>query len=218
MAYTHVVKQGEDLTDIAVKYKFSDWKDIYNHSKNKKFQMRRPDPDVIMPGDKLYIPDVEKKKVSVSTGKTHRFVVKSPGQQFRIKFDLHEDLFREKLRAVLNIGSKTIEASVRDDGLIEMDVNNTAAGEGRLDIYVGPDSEFPDYTFTIGLSHLDPVDEITGLQARLNALDFDCGEVDGNMDSLTSKAVREFQTEYKLKVDGIAGASTRDALIKAYGC
>ena len=54
---THIVRAGENLTAIARKYGYSDWKTIYDHARNADFRKKRPNPNVIMPGDEIYVPD-----------------------------------------------------------------------------------------------------------------------------------------------------------------
>jgi hypothetical protein len=54
---THIVRNGENLTVIANKYRYSEWKTIYNHPQNAEFRRKRPNPNVIVPGDVIYIPD-----------------------------------------------------------------------------------------------------------------------------------------------------------------
>lgn len=51
-----------------------------------------------------------------------------------------------------------------------------------------------------------------GLQSALKKLGLYTGEVDGAIGPLTREAVRVFQSEYGLHVDGIAGKDTRAAL------
>lgn len=53
------------------------------------------------------------------------------------------------------------------------------------------------------------------LQERLRALGYDTGEVDGSMGPNTRKAVREFQADHGLFVDGVPGARTWAALDRA---
>ena len=57
MATTHIVKRGENLPMIAKKYGFHDWKTIYDHPNNREFRKKRPNPNLILPGDQLFIPD-----------------------------------------------------------------------------------------------------------------------------------------------------------------
>lgn len=53
---------------------------------------------------------------------------------------------------------------------------------------------------------------VKALQTLLNKLGFDCGTVDGIFGSKTEAAVRLFQAAKGLKVDGIAGEATQEAL------
>jgi LysM domain len=54
---THTVRTGETLATIARKYGHSDWKTIYDHPANAEFQRKRPNPNIILPGDVIFIPD-----------------------------------------------------------------------------------------------------------------------------------------------------------------
>lgn len=57
-------------------------------------------------------------------------------------------------------------------------------------------------------------DDVRDLQRRLNRLGFDAGYDDGLYGPQTSDAVREFQLNAGLIVDGIAGTTTADALLR----
>lgn len=54
---------------------------------------------------------------------------------------------------------------------------------------------------------------VRALQGILNALGFDCGEIDGDFGSNTDKAVRAFQKSKGLSVDGSVGADTWSKLL-----
>lgn len=53
----HTVKSGEYLSLIARNYGIPDWQTIYNHPQNADFKRKRPNPNLIYPGDLLFIPD-----------------------------------------------------------------------------------------------------------------------------------------------------------------
>ncbi|MBQ4121488.1 MAG: peptidoglycan-binding protein [Clostridia bacterium] len=55
-------------------------------------------------------------------------------------------------------------------------------------------------------------DDVVELQTRLNALGFDCGEVDGKFGKNTEKGVKAFQTAAKIEVDGKFGKESMAAL------
>lgn len=59
-------------------------------------------------------------------------------------------------------------------------------------------------------------DDIRELQRRLNRLGFECGHDDGLYGELTAAAVREFQLNAGLTVDGIAGPETIDVLLRLH--
>ena len=70
---THIVKQGESVAGIAKKYGFSNWLTIYNHADNAELKQKRPNPNVLYPGDKVVIPEKTVKEESGATEQRHRF-------------------------------------------------------------------------------------------------------------------------------------------------
>lgn len=59
-------------------------------------------------------------------------------------------------------------------------------------------------------------DDVRELQRRLNRLGFDAGYVDGVFGPQTAEAVREFQLNVGLRVDGIAGIEVVEALVRLH--
>lgn len=57
-------------------------------------------------------------------------------------------------------------------------------------------------------------DDVAELQRRLSALGFDTGRVDGIFGDATAGALRDFQRNAGLPVDGIAGAATLQSLLR----
>ena len=54
----HTVASGESLSLIAVAYGLpaAEWRAIYDHTNNAEFRALRPDPNLIYPGDELFVP------------------------------------------------------------------------------------------------------------------------------------------------------------------
>ncbi len=61
------------------------------------------------------------------------------------------------------------------------------------------------------------VEELEGVQKALEKLGYDPGKVDGKDGPNTQKAVREFQAHASIKIDGIVGPETRQALVDELG-
>jgi len=69
----------------------------------------------------------------------------------------------------------------------------------------------------LNLGYLDPIDEISGVQARLKNLNFYAGEVNGEMDDETQMAIREFQRKHELEMTGEIDDETRSRLGEVHG-
>jgi hypothetical protein len=53
---TYLVKAGDTLSGIAQKNGYKSWRDIYFHPDNQAFRTKRPNPNLILPGDTLVLP------------------------------------------------------------------------------------------------------------------------------------------------------------------
>src|SRR5436190_13024735 len=84
MATTHKVEQGECLSSVAKKYGFANWRTIYQHPQNAEFREKRPNPNIIYPGDLIFIPDPELKEKSVQTEKRHELKTNGPKTLLRL--------------------------------------------------------------------------------------------------------------------------------------
>ncbi|MCC6552124.1 MAG: LysM peptidoglycan-binding domain-containing protein [Polyangiaceae bacterium] len=85
MPRIHIVKQGESLSGIAKQYGIFSWRTIYDHPENAKLRKARPKPELIHPGDEVYIPDKVEKVVDAATGKTHTYTAKVPRSEVIVR-------------------------------------------------------------------------------------------------------------------------------------
>lgn len=218
MAKTHTVAQGETLGRIAKQYKFSSGLNLYNHPANSEFRKLRPNPDLIFPGDRLTIPDVDAKPLIVSTGRQHMFCIKRETEKLRLKLQNRRGVALTNKKVVLTLGGEKIDSVIGADGVLEVDLPKGDEQEGVLDVFMNPDVEEPTHRFELLLGHLDPVETLSGVQARCNMLGFDCGVADGVMGSKTRAGVKAFQKANGLDVDGVPGPKTKAKLQEVYGC
>lgn len=200
---THVVRQGDCLTKIAAAYGFPDYRVIYDHPENAAFKEKRPNPHVIKPGDRIFIPEREPREADAKTGKAHRFRIKRPRAKIHVYVQEVGEAFAEK-KYELDVGGETIEGETDGDGLVEADVPADAS-EALL--------RFPDdgVSFRLLLGELDPITEISGVRHRLDNLGYACGDGDAVDDELTL-ALRRFQEDRGLTPTGALDDATRDAL------
>src|SRR5690348_4555483 len=57
MSKNYIVRPGDTLGKIAARHGFKDYREIYDHPANAGFKAKRPDPNLIYPGDVIVIPD-----------------------------------------------------------------------------------------------------------------------------------------------------------------
>ena len=77
--------------------------------------------------------------------------------------------------------------------------------------------EYLDPNMSGGLARSGDSDAIAELQTWLNSNGYDSGDVDGKYGPNTARAVRNFQQDAGIKVDGDAGPQTIRAMIKKGG-
>lgn len=218
MPTTHTIQQGETLTRIAQQYKFTSWKDLYNHPDNAQFRTLRDNPDIILPGDQIIIPDPEPKKVPIKAGASHTFQLKKEVEYLNISLKGANSDSLKGTRVVLNVGEERIDLVLSGDKPLKVPLSNGNEASGVLEIYDTPEDEEPSQTIDLLVGHLDPVEELSGIQARCNMLGHHCGVVDGIMGGNTREGVKSFQLKYQLEVDGEPGSKTQEKLKEIYGC
>jgi N-acetylmuramoyl-L-alanine amidase len=216
MATSHTIVQGECLSSIAEKYGFASWRAIYDHFSNADFRKARPNPNIVYPGDVVSIPDKQVKSVKLATGAAHVLRIKREPCHLRIIVRDEEGQVLAGKKFQLTVKGQIQEGMTSDKGLIEKPVP-AGAEQGELAVWADGEARPPD-EWTVNLGHLDPINTLSGIQARLNNLGYECGEVDGIDGPDTQQAVRAFQADHhELTVDGIAGPKTQASLKREYG-
>ena len=217
MPIEYTVQQGDCLASIAKKYGFPDWNTIYGDDLNSSFRKLRPNPWVLLPGDRLYIPDKKLKSETGQTTQTNTFQLTSQPTRFRVIVRNIDGQPLSGKKYKLSVGDATYEGVLPDGALLDQPIPPDAL-EGQLTVWT--DESDPDLmdTWTLKLGHLDPVESLSGVQARLNNLGYDCGPVDGINGPRTQAAVKAFQQDHGLDVDAIPGPKTQAALKGEHQC
>jgi N-acetylmuramoyl-L-alanine amidase len=215
MSKQHTVAKGECLSTIAALYGFRDYHVIYEHPCNALFRERRPNPNIIYPGDVIVIPDKATKTVAAATGELHRFVLTNPGVLLRVAIHDESDQPLAQKPYDLEIEGTHQRGRTDDQGLIEAHLPRRAEA-GRLSIWLHGAAPEPTAVFPLKIGSLDPISEATGVQARLNNLCFTCGPVDGVIGPKTRSAIAQFQCWCGLEATGELDADTRSRLEKMH--
>jgi LysM repeat protein len=222
MGTYHTVVQGEYVSGIAKKYGFSSYKKIWDHAQNAELKKQRQNPNVIFPGDQLFIPDKSEKKETRSTGQRHQFVLKTEKLKLRLVL---EDLYEKPIanaQCELSVENETFRLTTDGKGKIEKDIK-PGARSAVLTIK-DPQTPINKVLIPIKIGDLDPVDKEPGQKARLNNLGYFAGPLAGTKEAekenkaLFLSAVEEFQCDHGLAVDGKCGPATQAKLKQVHGC
>ncbi len=215
MPVYHEVQQGECLVSIAKRYGFARYETIYEHPENAELKKKRPNPNIIYPGDQIYIPDVVLKEVTLPTGQRHQFQRKRLTRTLRIALEDQNGKCLAGAKYELTFGTRVVKGATDADGMLEQEV---FVGEERGKLSVNG------YSWNLLVAHLNPLDAntedggITGTQGRLLNLGYYVGPIDGELSPTTKAALRQFQSEAGLRVTGDLDGPTRAKLRDKHGC
>jgi N-acetylmuramoyl-L-alanine amidase len=214
MAHWHEVAQGETVSSIAAENGFRNFNTIYQHAENAEFRRRRPNPNVIFPGDRLYIPDVTAKQVAAETGKKHTFIVPAARKVLRLAIQQFDRTPIRHAPYELHVDSEQFSGTTDDRGVLEERIP-IRARTATLKVNK--------YRWTLKVGDLNPVADtadagVSGVQMRLKNLGFDPGPIDGLLGPRTKAAIRGFQKLHPpLPVDGVCGSETLARLLEEHG-
>jgi len=208
----YVVKQGDYLAKLAHIYDF-EVMEVWHHPLNAELRAARGSPDILYPGDVLYLPMQQQPGGTEVTAKTtNRYRCRVPDVELNLV--LHED--RQPLA---NADCVIDGLSAGPDGPTPLQQRTDAAGRLALQIPTTTSSlvvRVPgrNLVFTIAVGHLNPVDTPNGVEQRLHNL--------GYLGSYSAPgAVRDatltFQSDEGLEPTGEPDLETRDALLRRHG-
>lgn len=206
-----IIEQGECLDSIAVAHGFF-WETIWLRSENGELRALRADPFVLLEGDEVFVPELERKSEACDTEKRHRFRRRGVPSQFRIQVCVGgEPLADMPFRALVDQHEHL--GYTDDQGWVEFPISPDAkSGELWVDDPEGEESEYVKLNFAC----LDPVETVSGLQQRLENLGYAVGE-EGVLDDDTAGAIAEFQKAMEVAETGEPDAEIRRLLVDEHG-
>lgn len=214
MGRQHVVQQGESLVTIAHANGFRTARPIWESPENAELRARRPDPNILYPGDVVVVPDKGERTVSCRTSAVHRFVLERLVRTLRVRVQDPGGAPLDFEPWELDAEGTLLDGETDETGLVEAEVPLDARS---ATLTVGA------VRWELRLDELDPAshtdDEgVSGVQERLRNLGIDPGAVDGDPGPKTREALAMFQSSHGLPVTGELDPATLAKLHEAEGC
>jgi len=212
MDYT--VQQGDCMSSIGFATGFF-WKTLWNLPQNADLKAKRKNPNVLMTGDVVYVPDKRPKQESRPAGARHKFHKKGVPALLRMRLldGLHRP--RPNLPYVITVDGDIRSGTTDGNGTLVEPIPPSAQ-TGTL-TFAAADGKGKKQVLNLDLGTLNPVTEVSGLKARLRNLQFYRGPIDENLDDDAQRALRSFQRRKGLPVTGMADDATTAQLLQAHG-
>ncbi|MBL8240464.1 MAG: peptidoglycan-binding protein [Bryobacterales bacterium] len=207
----HTVVDGDTLVGIADQYGFRNWEIIWNHEKNAPLRAQRPDPQILLDGDSVWVPKKEPKLYECETTKKHTFRLKKLWAIFRAKMKDENGTPYGERAYKLTVDGQDFHGKTDGEGLVEQKVPPRAK-TGDLTLWPDPNNLREVLTWKLQLGHLDPAATVTGVQARLKNLGYYMGELDGQANAGMKAALAAFQSEHGLAPTGELDEATSATL------
>ncbi len=215
MMIKHVVAPGQTAEGIIWSYTLDDYKAVWMNGDNAKLRDARPDPNLLMPGDTIVIPEPKPKTYSLATGKNHRIVLKVPKKELRLRILLHKDepLAGAGYRLSVDGEKNPRQGTTDGDGLLKEVVRCDRAGALL---------EIDGRKFRLRFSYLCPFpaapeESVAGVSSRLACLGYEAGGASRPSPALQG-ALSLYQRDAEIDHTGELDSATRDQLAEDFGC
>ena len=155
------------MQSIAARHGFADGDFIWNHPNNDELRKRRASPNVLAPGDVVFIPDRTMKVVQCATGMSQRFVVRLPKRAVHVVLRDGAGAAIANSPYVLRAGDVERKGRSDSDGVVHEAGLRPSIDRATLEL-----TELG-ITRVLLIGHLDPHDQETGWRQRLANLGYD---------------------------------------------
>ncbi len=210
MSHEHTVVAGDSMPSLAKRYGFI-WQSLWEHPNNRELAQRRVNPNTLMVGDVVFIPDIETKTIDIDTERRHRFRRRGIPSKLTLQLMDHGKP-RMGIEYTIDLDDGTSLRGTTDD---QGYVRHPVQPERQWGV-VRVNGRWGGERYHVQLGHLDPIDEITGVQQRLANLGQRCTPT-GDVDRQTSRALSNFQSRHQLERTGTIDDATRAKLLEICG-
>jgi N-acetylmuramoyl-L-alanine amidase len=196
----YIAKPGDTIQKIALRHKL-DWEVVWQHSGNARLRETRKEPNLLLPGDKVVLPERDIRQEACATDTHHRFRAKGNTTLLRLRLLDEEGRPMAGTSYQLLIGGAIHEGSTDADGNLEQSIS-------ALTIKATLHIPSLNRNLPLYLGRLGPADAPQGIQERLRNLGYYHNR-DPKLATLKlAAALRKFQKEHGLEQNGKTDAAT----------
>ncbi len=181
------------------------WENLWNDPANRELQALRQDPNVLLAGDVVHLPEKESKEEQKPTDTRHRFEVDGNLAKFKIRILVGDKPLQEAPYQLRLPGGDVRAGQLDGDGFLTEDIPPDVT-QGEL--VVGPTNN--QMVWGLQFGGLDPIQTPTGVEQRLVQVGFDA-------QTTLQERIQAFQRKHKLEESGAVDGPTQSLLEKEFG-
>jgi hypothetical protein len=187
-------QQGDCIYSIAARAGHL-WQTVWNHPENRELREARKDPGILLPGDRVFVPQLKVKSLMLQSGKRYRIVIE--GQLVWLRLRMYDGdgelLARTEYR--LTVGQREQLVTTDDEGSLEAQVPVLAKQARLVQVATGE-------AFTVLLGHMDPTGSPGAVRKRLANLGYheggEEGEMSAELDEIAEALLADFRQDAAL--------------------
>ncbi len=198
------------MSSIGEKFGFY-WETLWNLPENADLKNTRKNPNVLMAGDKVTIPDLRTKDETRQDGAKYKFMRKGVPEKLRLKLLDSDKKPRANVAYKFFIDGNPRTGKTSAEGEIIQAIPPDAQ-EGQA----GPDGDDA-HPIMLNLGYLNPIATISGFKSRLSNLGYYSGPMDETWDDAAKAAMNSFQKDNQLPLTDTIDDATRSKLQSTHG-
>lgn len=203
MAKVYVVQRGDYASSIAADHGFEGFNAIWSAPENADLRALRKDPQQLVPGDEVTIPDRTPAQFRRHTGRTHTFVLDRDALVLRLRVHDHRRRALASAPGELRVDGEVLPVTTDATGLVEVPIPR---GAHAATLVVG------DHSFDLAIGDLQPVSEAAGQWGRFVNLDAWFDEDDEDEDGHTDARELAFELAAAFRAKASDGQAAPPAL------
>ncbi len=209
----YVVRQGDYTSRIAARLGI-DAEELWSLPGNRELARSRPDREVLSPGDILQVPEAPEASARISPHQNNRYRARVATTALSLVIRDGERPLPNERCAVHGMGRDPLEISTDGEGRLRLQVP-THVQEITVLVLARR------LSCPVRIGHLNPASGWSGVRQRLVHLGYlaRLGVTEGHQASeeVVRVALRRFQEDQGLEVNGQDDPSTRERLIQVHG-
>lgn len=211
----YIVRQGEHLARLAYVHGF-DANAVWKHEQNAPLREMGRTPELLNPGDILYLPVKPKEGLAFSAGTSNRYRAQVPQVKVSLTFKDADQVLANEPYEIHGLGT---------DGSSGPPETRKTDGDGKVDLELPVTTRevtivFPNQNiaYEVRVGDMDPETEMGGIQKRLENLGYLPRERDSASEAaFMQAAISQFQKQHGLSPTGTLDEATTKLLKDEHG-